>query len=549
MSSEEEKKNMSEQYGKRLGHGYIDQTSIDDFTFEEQYQNYQRSGYALDVTTQQVLGDYNGYLNAATTGSSQSGNQNNKVKKEQNKKRKIEEALLALQGYGSDEDEGSSNPLASGPWANLKADNSRLVPVSTALLPPPPASLAITASATSASSSSSTTIANPTVSTSEEPHIPDNVHIVEPELDDEHWEKHNERKLRFVLPPRAARGSAIDEATTVFHGDSLRDFQGRSWMAPPPGLHPDDELHECYIPKQCVKRLSGHTKGVQAIEFFPKTGHLLLSASLDGKCKIWDAQESYKVLRTYQGHSEAIRSMQMTADGHHFVSGGFDRVIRYWDVETGQATATFTNRKMPYCLRFNPRDNNIFLAASSDNRIYQWDIRTGSICQEYNYHLQACNSITFIDEGRKFISTSDDKKVLVWEYDIPVPIHYIAEPDMHCIPAMSHHPTEDFVVGQSMDNKIVTYSSGSRVKPVKKRVYTGHNNTGYACQIGFSPNGKFMMSGDGLGQLLFWDWKSTKIYRKFHAHEGGPCMGVQWHPLHANRVASCGWDGLIKIWE
>lgn len=53
------------------------------------------------------------------------------------------------------------------------------------------------------------------------------------------------------------------------------------------------------------------------------------------------------------------------------------------------------------------------------------------MCQEYNYHLQACNTINFFDEGRKFVTTSDDKKMLVWEYDIPVPIKYIAEPEMH----------------------------------------------------------------------------------------------------------------------
>ena len=74
---------------------------------------------------------------------------------------------------------------------------------------------------------------------------------------------------------------------------------------------------------------------------------------------------------------------------------------------------------MNYQVKFYPNDNNIFLCAASDNRIYQWDCRTGNICQEYNYHLQACNTVTFFDEGRKFISTGDDKKMLIWEYDIP----------------------------------------------------------------------------------------------------------------------------------
>ncbi|RYG56244.1 hypothetical protein EON66_03355 [archaeon] len=31
---------------------------------------------------------------------------------------------------------------------------------------------------------------------------------------------------------------------------------------------------------------AGHNKGVQVVEFFPGTGHLIMSASLDGKVKV-----------------------------------------------------------------------------------------------------------------------------------------------------------------------------------------------------------------------------------------------------------------------
>jgi pre-mRNA-processing factor 17 len=116
----------------------------------------------------------------------------------------------------------------------------------------------------------------------------------------------------------------------------------------------------------------------------------------------------------------------MSNTGSHFLSTGFDRYIRYWDVETGQAAGTYSNRKMAYDVKFYPRDNNLFIAGCNDNKIYQWDIRTGQICQEYNHHLQPCNTVTFFDDGRKFVSTSDDKKILVWEFGIPVPIKFPA---------------------------------------------------------------------------------------------------------------------------
>ena len=57
----------------------------------------------------------------------------------------------------------------------------------------------------------------------------------------------------------------------------------------------------------------------------------------------------------------------------------------------------------------------------------------------------------------------------------------------------------------------MTYSCGDKVRQMKKKTFRGHNNSGFACQVGFSPNGQFLASGDGKGQLHFFDFKSTKV--------------------------------------
>ena len=42
------------------------------------------------------------------------------------------------------------------------------------------------------------------------------------------------------------------------------------------------------------------------------------------------------------------------------------------------------------------------------------------VMQEYDQHLAAVNTITFTDGGRRFLTSSDDKSMRVWEYGIPV---------------------------------------------------------------------------------------------------------------------------------
>jgi pre-mRNA-processing factor 17 len=71
----------------------------------------------------------------------------------------------------------------------------------------------------------------------------------------------------------------------------------------------------------------------------------------------------------------------------------------------------------------------------------QYDMNTGEITHEYDQHLGPVNTITFVDENRRFITTSDDKTIRAWDYDIPVVIKYIAEPHMHSMPAVTLHPS------------------------------------------------------------------------------------------------------------
>ncbi len=63
-------------------------------------------------------------------------------------------------------------------------------------------------------------------------------------------------------------------------------------------------VEQAFIPKRLIHTWSGHTKGVNAIRFFPGSAHLLLSAGLDGAIKIWDVNGSKQCMRSYFGHTK-----------------------------------------------------------------------------------------------------------------------------------------------------------------------------------------------------------------------------------------------------
>lgn len=244
------------------------------------------------------------------------------------------------------------------------------------------------------------------------------------------------------------------EPTSIFHLQQDIDYQGRSYLEPPPQLKNVD--HACFIPKKLIHTYTGHTKYAQVIKFFPKIGHFVLSCSLDNKIKLWDVLTHRKCVRTYIGHQEGVRDICFSNDGTRFLSSGFDKNVQYWDTETGKVIKTFPNKKIPFTVLFHPDDDkqDQFLVGTSAKKILQFDINSGKEVQSYDEHLGAINTLTFIDNNRKFVSTSDDKKIFIWEFGLPVVVKHISEPSMHSITAAALHPTGKYFVGQSMDNKV-----------------------------------------------------------------------------------------------
>lgn len=177
--------------------------------------------------------------------------------------------------------------------------------------------------------------------------------------------------------------------------------------------------------------------------------------------QLWDVYHEGQCLRTFQGHSKAVKDVTFSNDGRRFLSASYDKQIKLWDTETGQCLSSFSNGKIPYVVKFNPDEDkqNSFLVGLNDKKIIQWDINTKEITQEYDQHLGSVNSITFVDENRRFVTTSDDKTMRAWDYDIPVVIKYIADPTMHSMPAVSLHPNSEYFKTHFRARRIILSNS------------------------------------------------------------------------------------------
>ena len=370
--------------------------------------------------------------------------------------------------------------------------------------------------------------------------------------------------------------SSSSSSDCIFHILNKYDYQGRSWLCAPSSsssssaaaaaassassFGASSSSTEYFLPKREVCSLVGHCGGVQTLRLFPTTNHLLLSASFDSTIKIWGEERNknnthysynnmkWKCKCTYTAHSQAVRDIQFDNDGRHFYSCGYDGYIKLWDTEVGKVVKSFKDKGTPYCVSVHSGDNNIFIIGSNSRKAVQYDARSGDITVEYTEHLGPVNTVSFCEDNKRIATTSDDKKLFIWEFGIPVVTKHIADPDMFSMPSACIHPSSRYISFQSMNNTIYTYEAFGRFRFIPKRKFIGHLSSGFAVKPSFSPDGRYIISGDSTGRLFFWSFKTTKLLKTFKAHQK-VCMHALWLPYTSSTVFSCGWDGIIKIWD
>ena len=310
----------------------------------------------------------------------------------------------------------------------------------------------------------------------------------------------------------------------------------------------------CSVPTSMVHQYTGHTKGVSAIEFFPRTGHLLVSAGLDTKVKLWQTQGDYECLATLSGHEGTVKDVGFNGDGTRFASCGYDQKVLLWDTATGTSLASLpTDGSSQSCLSWCPSrySTNNILVGSASGLVCEYDTRANSCVRKYKGHAGCVNSIVTLPGGAEcqFVTSGDDKCITAWELGkADAPLRSIDDHHMY----LTAHPYGDFFVGQAGHpaDRVIGYSARQGFKQIMQKTFSGHSvRGGHAIQLGFSHDGSLLASGDGSGKLHVWDWVTSELRTSISAHEMSPCVGVKWHPFETSKLATCSWDGTVRLFD
>jgi len=257
--------------------------------------------------------------------------------------------------------------------------------------------------------------------------------------------------------------------------------------------------------KPFVGCLDGHRDGVHCLSKHPTKLSWLYSGACDGELRLWDVAHR-KVLQSVQAHDGFVRGITFSNEGNSFYTVGDDKLIKQWKAETGDGrdlkapvntivaktmlTGISHHRTKPYmatsgevcCLwehsraqplktfewgvdslnsvKFNPVEENLLGACSSDRSIILYDMRestplrkvilkmvNNAICwnpmeafvftvasEDYNLytfdmrkldfplnihkdHISAVLDVDYSPTGKELVSASYDKTIRIFEVD------------------------------------------------------------------------------------------------------------------------------------
>ncbi|MEI6427933.1 MAG: hypothetical protein WCO45_06015, partial [Pseudanabaena sp. ELA607] len=302
-----------------------------------------------------------------------------------------------------------------------------------------------------------------------------------------------------------------------------------------------DALDKALVQRSEYNRLEGHTEVVRSVNL-SSDGKTLASCSLDNTIKLWNVETGTEIL-TLSGHTKAVSSVSFSDDGKTLASGSIDNTIKLWNVETGAEIRTLSGHTKAVSSVSFSADGKTLASGSDDKTIKLWNVETGVEICTLSGHTSSVNSVSFSGDGKTLASGSGgvDNTIKLWNVETGVEI---------C--TLFGHTSSVYSVSFSGNGK--TLASGSWDNTIKLwnveteaeiRTLSGH--TSFVNSVSFSSDGKTLASCSADHTIQLWNVETGAKIRTLFGHTGS--VNSVSFSGDDKTLASGSADYTIKLWN
>ena len=293
------------------------------------------------------------------------------------------------------------------------------------------------------------------------------------------------------------------------------------------------------------------TKRVESIAFSPD-GQMLASASADdGTLKLWDVEtgQNTATFTEKQGNDNSM-CVAFSPDGTKLAVGSVEG-IKLLEVPTGKHIYTrqhidFGKLEFPasiFSIAFSP-DGTKFASASWDG-VKLWDVETGQNITTLQGHTRVVSSVAFSPDGLTFASDSVGG-VQVWAAATGRHITTLAGPP-NFVTTIAYSPDGTRIATGSANARNAEHTVKLWDVETGQNLTTLQGHTDSVTTIAYSRDSRILASGSKDKTVKLWDVSTGENIATLQGHEKR-VFSIAFSP-DGTKLASGSEDTSIRLWE
>ena len=171
-----------------------------------------------------------------------------------------------------------------------------------------------------------------------------------------------------------------------------------------------------YNTMEKVKEFEAHQDFIRCIVCHLKLP-MFLSSSDDRSIKLWDVENDFKLIRSYEEHKDFVMKIAINLkDYSMFASGSTDKKIKIWSFNVQNSQLTLEGHlKGVNTIAFCPLNDKPYLASGSDDMLVKiWDYTNKHCLFTFPGHESNLSAVCFHPELPLLITVAEDQLCKFW---------------------------------------------------------------------------------------------------------------------------------------